>query len=272
MYYPEIPKMKKPSMFTATSSRILTVAMLISLVLPALTAQDPLAGTITYQQVTHYSFDNIQEAHGNNQRIQDWLAPLPKEGLTVQVLNFNSEKALFEEDDSEKEATPPGLQRAIMFESSLKPANPTAQKVYYDFEKNRKLEQMEYMTRFFLVQSEIEAVAWKLGSEKKKILDYTCMGASVTLGDQEIVAWFSPEIPVSLGPSVFGGLPGLILAVERNGETAYLATSVKLDPPAEESMVKPNKGTKVTPEEFIAILKEKEKERKENPNVDSPHR
>ncbi len=256
--------MKNPFLFA--------LAFLMTANFLELAAQDPLAGTITYQQIAHYSFDNIQEAHGNNQRTQDWLATLPKEGITVQILNFNSSKALFEEDDSEKEATPPGLQRAIMYESSLKPANPAAKKVYYNFEKNQKLEQIEYMTRIFLVQSEIEALAWKLGSEKKKILDYTCMGASVTLNDQEIVAWFSPEIPVSLGPSVFGGLPGLILAVERNGETAYLATSVKLGLPAEESMVKPDKGSKVSREEFETILRAKEKELKENSSVESYHR
>ena len=263
--------MKKTTLFPNAAGRIIAMAMLISLALPGLRAQDPLAGTITYQQITRYSFENILEAHGDDQRTQDWIASMPKEGITVQVLSFNSTKALFKEDDSEKEATPPGLQRALMGESSLKPASPAAQKVYYDFEKNQKLEQIEYMTRFFLVQSEIEALAWKLGSEKKKILEYTCMGATVTLNDQEIVAWFSPEIPVSLGPSIFGGLPGLILAVERNGETAYLATSVKLSLPAEESMVKPNKGTKVTQEEFEAIQKEKEEERKENSSVEIFH-
>ena len=264
--------MKNTTLFKDVTARITAIAILISLALPSLNAQDPLAGTITYQQVLHFTFENIKEAHGDNQRTQDWITSLPKEGITVQVLNFNSKKALFEEDDSEKEATPPGLQRAIMYESSLKPASPVVQKVYFDFDKNQRLEQLEYMTRFFLVQSEIEAVAWKLGSEKKKVLEYTCMSASVTLDDQEIVAWFSPEIPVSLGPSVFGGLPGLILAVERSGETAYVATSVKLSPPAEESMVKPNKGSKVTREEFESIQEEKEKERKENPGVENPHR
>ncbi len=136
--------------------------------------------------------------------------------------------------------------------------------MYYDFEKNQKLEQMEYMTRIFLVKSDIAPLAWKLGSEKKKILDYTCMGATMNLDDQEIVAWFAPEIPVSLGPAIFIGLPGLILAVERNGETAYVATSVDLTPPAEESMEKPDKGTKVTQEQFESIKEEKEKEQKEN--------
>ena len=264
--------MNTTTLLKDATARIITAVILVSMAFPALTAQDPLAGTITYQQVLHYTFDNIKEAHGDNQRTQDWITSLPKEGLTVQVLNFNSKKALFEEDESEKEATPPGMQRAIMYESSLKPASPVVQAVYYDFDKNHRLEQLEYMTRFFLVQSEIEAVAWKLGSEKRKVLEYTCMSAAVTLDDQEIVVWFTPEIPVSLGPSVYGGLPGLILAVERNGETAYVATSVSLTPPTEESMVKPNKGSKVTQEEFKSIQEEKGKERKENPGVENPHR
>ena len=264
--------MKTTRLYKDATARLIITLILVSIALPALTAQDPLAGTITYKQVLHYSFENIEKAHGDDARTQDWITSLPREGLTVQVLNFNSKHALFEEDESEKEATPPGLQRAIMYESSLKPTSPVVQKVYYDFDMNQRLEQLEYMTRFFLVQSEIEAVAWKLGSEKKKVLEYTCMSATMTLNGQEIVAWFSPEIPVSLGPSVYGGLPGIILAVERNGETAYVATSVDLSPPAEVSMVKPNKGSKVTQEEFEVIKEEKEKERKENTGIENPHR
>jgi len=249
--------------FKATSTRILSAGLLISLALPGLCAQD-LAGNITYQQVLHYSFENIQQAHGNDARTQDWIAALPQKGITVQVLSFNSRKALFTEDDSEKEATPPGLQRALMYENSLKPPRPLIQKVFFDFEKSQMLEQVEYLTRLFLVKSDMEALAWKLGGEKKKILEYTCMGATVILDEQEIKAWFAPEIPVSLGPSVYGGLPGLILAVERNGETAYVATSVDLTPPAEGSLEKPDKGNKVGLEEFESIQEEKEKEWREN--------
>lgn len=247
--------MKTKALFAAV---LLLATCLVS------TAQESLSGTITYQQVVHYNFDNIKEAHGNDERTQDWLATLPEEGVSIQVLNFNSKEALFEEDDSEKEATPAGLQRALMYENSLKPVQPKVQKVYYDFDKEQKLEQVEFMTRIFLVESEIEPVPWKLGSEKKKVMEYICLGATATIDDQELIAWFAPEIPVSLGPSVYGGLPGLILAVERNGETAYVATSVSLNPPDEQAIAKPNKGNKVSREEFAAIRKEKEKERKEN--------
>ena len=104
----------------------------------------------------------------------------------------------------------------------------------------------------------------KLKSEKKKILEYTCMGASLNLVNEEIVAWFAPELPIPLGPGKYGGLPGLILAVERNGETAYVATTVNLSPPAEEVLTKPEKGSKISEGEFVSLQDEKEKEWKEN--------
>ena len=194
-------------------------------ILPEVKAQN-LAGTISYRQVIRYNFDNIKEAHGDDQQTSAWLSSLPEETSAERVLNFNEEKALFEEEASLSAPADPRLQRAIMYEGMLSPPRPDVQKVYYDFEKKRKLQQVEYLTRLFLVQSEIETVPWKLGSEKKKVLDYTCMKATMILDDQDIVAWFSPEIPVPLGPSIFSGLPGLILAVERNGETAYVASSV----------------------------------------------
>jgi GLPGLI family protein len=244
--------------------RIFGAALASLLAFTNLTAQESLSGTIAYQQIVHYNFDNIKQAHGNDERTQDWLSTLPDEGVSTQMLKFNSRAALFEEDDSEKEAKPAGLQRALMYENSLKPVQAKVQKVYYDFDKKQKLEQVEFLTRIFLVESEIESIPWKLGSDKKKVLEYVCLGATATIDDQEIMAWFAPEIPVSLGPSIFSGLPGMILAVERNGETAYVATSVILNPPVEPSIVKPNKGSKVGREEFVSIRKEKEKERKEN--------
>lgn len=256
--------MKNTSIHLRNFRYILTFNLVSLMTVFSLTAQSSLSGTISYQQIVRYNFDNIKQAHGNDDRTQDWLSTLPQEGVSTQMLNFNSRAALFEEDDSEKEATPAGLERALMYENSLKPVQAKVQKVYYDFDKKQKLEQVEFLTRIFLVESEIESIPWKLGSEKKKVLEYVCLGAAATIDDQEIVAWFAPEIPVPLGPSVYGGLPGLILAVERNGETAYVATSVNLTPPDEQSIVKPGKGSKVNREEFVSIRKEKEKERKEN--------
>ncbi len=229
-----------------------------------LNAQTP-EGTVQYERMIRYSFENIKEAHGDDQRRMDWLASLPEEGTSVQVLSFNSRNALFTEGVSEVMAENPMLQRAIIYEGMLSGPTPRVRSVFYDFEKNRKLEQIMFLTRYFLVESEMEPLPWKLSGERKKILDYVCMKAELSLEDEDIVAWFTPEIPVSLGPSVYGGLPGLILAIERNRETIYMATSVDLTPPQEETLKKPDQGSEVSPEEFAAIRQEKEKEWEENP-------
>ena len=82
-------------------------------------------------------------------------------------------------------------------------------------------------------------------------------------GDDIVTAYFTSEIPVSIGPADFSGLPGLIMAVEINGETVFMATSVDLTPPKDDALSEPDSGKKVTQAEFDEIVAEKEKEWKE---------
>jgi GLPGLI family protein len=142
---------------------------------------------------------------------------------------------------------------------SKKP-NAVVKKIFYNFEKNEHIEQKEFMTRFFLVESEIERKAWKLTNKKKKVLDYVCLGADLEIGDETITAWFTSEIPVSAGPGDYHGLPGLILGVEKNEEIFMLATSIDLTPPDESTLNQLYKGQKVSPEKFDQIVKEKMEE------------
>ena len=44
----------------------------------------------------------------------------------------------------------------------------------------------------------------------------------------EIIAWYTPDIPVSNGPSTYQGLPGLILEVTED-KTIILCTSVVMN-------------------------------------------
>ena len=119
------------------------------------------------------------------------------------------------------------------------------------------------MTRSFLISGEIGNKAWKLTDNKIKVLDYICPGAELKEGDNTITAWFTSEIPIPTGPDEFYGLPGLILVVEINGETAFMATSIDLTSPGEGVIARPDKGKKVTQEEFDRIVAEKVKEYEE---------
>ncbi len=49
----------------------------------------------------------------------------------------------------------------------------------------------------------------------------------------EVVAWYTPQIPVTFGPDIYGGLPGLILELKDNRNHYYLQ-KVILEPRTEE--------------------------------------
>ena len=78
----------------------------------------------------------------------------------------------------------------------------------------------------------------------------------------EITAWFTPEIPVSQGPSDYWGLPGLILEIN-DGRSSLLCSEIRLNQEAEEKIKRPSKGKKVTQSEYNTIMADKMEEMSE---------
>lgn len=54
---------------------------------------------------------------------------------------------------------------------------------------------------------------WTLHADQKTIIGYQCQRATCHWRGRDFEAWFTPEIPIRLGPWSFGGLPGLILKI-----------------------------------------------------------
>jgi GLPGLI family protein len=146
---------------------------------------------VVYERTTTYSFEPTG--------IDEWDAyskTLPTEGKFEKVLYFTAEASL-----------------------------------YIDFQKESKAALREYMTREFLVDSPLENRGWKLNPTRRKIGEYVCMKATMNLEGDTVTAWFAPEIAVPAGPAEYYVLPGVVLAVERLGETVLLAASIDLTPP-----------------------------------------
>ncbi|MFC1620452.1 GLPGLI family protein [Candidatus Neomarinimicrobiota bacterium] len=236
-------------------------AVLLVVTAENLAAQDIMGGTVKYQQTERYDFDSVF-GDFDDPRVTEWAASLPKESQRVKVLYFSGNEALYEEDTAEQKPVSRKLQWAMARADYMKPPSTELQKVYYDFRDNEKIEQVEFMTRDFLIFEKLERKAWRLTNKSTRILNYMCLGADLEMGDQSITAWFTSEIPISTGPDKFYGLPGLILAVEVDGETAFLATSIDLTPPAGGVLVKPDEGRKVTRKKLQRIMEEKIKEYK----------
>ncbi|PKG43109.1 GLPGLI family protein [Psychroflexus sp. MES1-P1E] len=82
-----------------------------------------------------------------------------------------------------------------------------------------------------------EPLDWKSNNESKMIGEFKCYKATTTetlysrqgyYYNRDIVAWFTPEIPVKFGPEHYTGLPGLVLEVERK-EFTITATKINLN-------------------------------------------
>lgn len=142
---------------------------------------------------------------------------------------------------------------------------------YYDLAKGISSEQREMFEKKFVITDSIRKLNWKLTGETKSILNHNCqkaiaqrIGVRMTMnmdnGKMErkevadtsnIIAWFTPDIPVAAGPSEFQGqLPGLILEMDvNNGRQKFLATEIS--PKADIASIKePQKGKRLTREEF----------------------
>lgn len=232
------------------------ILLVIIISLPPLNAQSIEGGTVTYEQVIQYGLEGVFD----HPKWDAYIADLPKSGKAIFTLTFTSESSLYQEDFNKKEPMSRQLQGALSKANYGKPPKEKLVKLYYNFPKKEQLEQVEFMTRFFLIASPIEGKGWKLTTKKKKVLDYVCMGADIEMGDETITAWFTPEIPISVGPEKFHGLPGLILGLEKNEEVFMLATAVDLSAPNEVDISQPQKGQKVARQKMEKIKVEKIKE------------
>lgn len=71
------------------------------------------------------------------------------------------------------------------------------------------------MNQIFYSEGRVGDINWKLTNEEKTIAGLRCLKA---IGDDNkypmLTVWYTKDIPVSSGPSIYQGLPGLVVWVE----------------------------------------------------------
>ena len=118
------------------------------------------------------------------------------------------------------------------------------------------------MGKSFLIEDD-PVLQWKMTGEQKTILDYVCMKASTEKDSTIIYAWFTPQIPLPVGPGSFHGLPGAILSVEtEDGTMNMTASEVVLNEAMEIEIKAPEKGDNISASDYKVLEKEKMEERK----------
>ncbi len=117
----------------------------------------------------------------------------------------------------------------------------------------------EYMGRNFLITDTLDLAQWRVGDERMDIEGYICMMAwhTDTVTEQEITAWFTPQIQPFLGPDRFVNLPGTVLAVDiNNGEQVWVAREIIQKEIRNGDIRKPSRGEKISREDFRKMIQE----------------
>ncbi len=158
--------------------------------------------------------------------------------------------------------------------------------MYKNFSQMKSIQSSELGGKNFMIVDSIRQQPWKLGTETKQILGYTChkatrkvmqaapgvrrmvmngAAAAPTVDttvkkpagkEVEVVAWYADEIVSPAGPESYGQLPGVILQLDvDNGGMVYTATEVKKTVDAK-NLKEPKKGKVVTQQEYMKMMME----------------
>ena len=238
-------------------------------------------------------------------RMKPWLEK-------TYILTFNKEESIFKED--EKLEGGPGGRAPSVWGSSF-----SAGLQYKNIKEKVFLQDQEFFGKQFLITEQMAPFAWKMGSETKKIGQYTCYKATTMRPSSElnftstnkrgkeekkekikeetvdkssnvnvakvkataskvdkekevenekqemveVVAWYSPMIPVSQGPTEYWGLPGLILELSA-GNTTMLCSKIVMNPEEKITIKRPTKGEVVTKKQYNEIITGKMQEMRDN--------
>ena len=219
------------------------------------------SGAILFDRAVQYDFELPE-------RMGEMRDQIPNANFSLMILLFDKSGSLMTPaptEEEEEDESQPGMNRRVSgMTQRLRMGSPSRSdqeellEVYVKNEDGTVAETREFMSRTFLISGSRPVYEWKLSGEQSVFLGYSVHKATAVLDSSVIEAWFTPEIPVSAGPGLFGGLPGMILSVSvDSGHTVYSATEVNLTS-VEEGVIKaPDDGEEVSREEYEEIVAEK---------------
>jgi GLPGLI family protein len=201
-------------------------------------------GLVKYKKTTYFEFENMP-------------SDMPNSSDEFVKLSFTNTESLFEKD---ADVVIPEDPNAPRWARRMKDRNNKT--IYKKYEQDLSIEQMNFFGKDFLISDSISSLKWKVSAgEQKTILGYLCMKALYKDSTENLVVFFTPQIPVSSGPDKFGKLPGLILEVQ-SAQVHIIATDIKLEK-LSTPISQPTKGDKMTRANFNKLRDEKMKEQGE---------
>jgi len=101
--------------------------------------------------------------------------------------------------------------------------------VYTNQSTQTFVQRVMFKDSYYIVNDDELQFNWEIRSENKKIQGFNCQVAILEHRGRYYKAWFTADIPASVGPWKFFGLPGLILELrDFSGDVFFNATKVEI--------------------------------------------
>lgn len=237
-------------------------------------------GEATYktQRSVDIKLDSTSNPGMTSDMQKQMQAMLKKQFQKTFTLSFDKEASIYKEEESLAPPQVGGSGMQVMVVGS----GGGSDILYKNTKESRYVDQKDTMGKIFLVKDSIESIDWKLEKETKFIGQYQCFKATYVkmvpkpkdfksmsdaleegkepeMMEREVTAWYTPQVPVNIGPAMYQGLPGLILEVH-DGKLNIVCSKIVLNPEDEITIKEPTKGKEVNKEEYDVIRRKKQKE------------
>ncbi|WP_196896085.1 GLPGLI family protein [Aureivirga marina] len=224
--------------------------------IPTLVFSQNFSGTAIYQSKINVEVDLDKDSTNTalqNPEIKKMIQQqLKKQFEKRYFLNFTSKEANFIEEEK-LEVENPAVQVKVFGGTSTKQGV-----LYKNIAKKDYKAEKEFFGKRFLVVDKMPEYNWEMTNETKKIGNYTCHKAIAKTEESTVTAWYTMQIPLSIGPDLYSGLPGMILEIN-DGKRQFLCTKITLNPKKEIEIKIPKNGKKVKQEQFEKIVEKKVK-------------
>ncbi len=180
------------------------------------------------------------------------------------VLKFNKNHSLFTEDIKLSLLPTRPMRTGGGMNLINNPGN-----FYKDLIAKRYVNQKDLFGKKFIIQDELKTINWQKTDEVKTIGKYVCFKATAQIANTNkyddddnqaetitVVVWYTLDIPVSQGPGMYWGLPGLILEVQSE-DVVYLCSKIELSKIDDIVITAPKAGKKITNQKFDKLFAQK---------------
>jgi GLPGLI family protein len=179
-------------------------------------------------------------------------------------LTFNQQVTLFKQ---EEELEKPNKQssRRMYWSYGAKST------IFTNLNSKTYIKKQRLFEETFLINDSLPSYHWKITKESKQIGKYLVIKAIGTRTvknrkreseEKEIIAWFTPQIPIGTGPELYGGLPGLILELHMDNDV-FLAKEILVNSKNLSKIEAPKDGKVVSQSEYEKVADERIKKLRE---------